>query len=118
MPAYTHRRLTATARCRARTGPSSSATTASGGAPSLAASGRHLSRSFSFLDPGHLDGLENLLPAALRVVAEFRQRQHPLVEIDEVHRFGVLVRMLLGQGDRNFLRIGPLHVPALISSPL
>src|SRR5574341_122095 len=75
----------------------------------------HVSRAssglFGFVDPGLLDGLENLLAAALRIVLEFRQRHHPLVEVDEVLRFRILVGVLLRQGDRDLLRIGPLHVP-------
>ena len=37
-------------------------------------------------DPGHLDRLEDLLAAALRVVVEPGQRQHPVAQIDEVDR--------------------------------
>src|SRR5918999_276992 len=107
------RRPIAKAAFPVRTAPSIAAITASGLAPSPRASAHAVvafSRSFSFLDPGLLDGLENPLAAALRVVAEARQRHHPLVEIDEVHRLRILVWMGFRQRNRNVLRISPSHV--------
>jgi hypothetical protein len=61
------------------------------------------------VDPRHLDRLEDLLAAVLRVVLEAGQCQHPLHEVGEAHRLRVDAGTRLGQGDGNFPRIGPLH---------
>src|SRR6188474_255432 len=110
-----HRSPTATAACRARTATSTAATTASGTARTAPASNRIFSGSLSLVDPRLLNGLENPLAAALRIVAEAGQRQHPLVEIDEVHRRRVLLRVRLAQRDGDVQGVGPLHAPALTS---
>ena len=62
-----------------------------------------------FLDPGHLDRLEDLLAAVLRIVVEAGQRHHPLHEVGEAHGLRIGVRARLGERDGDLARIGPLH---------
>src|SRR6185436_8545352 len=66
-----------------------------------------------FLDPRHLDRLEDLLSRALRIVVEAVQRHHLVAQLDEVDALRIDLGMLLGQRDRDVLRVDPLHFRSL-----
>src|SRR6476659_7146917 len=63
----------------------------------------------ALVHPGHLDGLENLLTAVLRVVVEAGQLLHPALEIGEDDRPRIDVRMFFGERERDVARVNPLH---------
>src|SRR5688572_5305851 len=71
--------------------------------------------SFSFVDPRHLDGLEDLFAAAPGVVVEARKGEHPVVEIGEANALRVDARMRFQQCYGDVLGVGPLH--ALLPPP-
>src|SRR5690242_21231581 len=64
---------------------------------------------FRLFNPGELDRFENLLAAALGVVGEAGQREHPMVEVGEADLLGIDVRVRFDEGDGDVLSIGPLH---------
>src|SRR5712692_1023605 len=59
------------------------------------------------VDPRHLDRLEDLLAAVLRVVVELVELLHPLEKIGETHGHRVYVGILLRDRDRE--SVGPFH---------
>src|SRR6185436_12421554 len=61
------------------------------------------------LVPLHLDGLEDPLVGALRVVVEIVQPDHPLVHVGKSHRERVRIRVRLQQRDGNVFRVAPFH---------
>lgn len=65
--------------------------------------------SVGLVDPGHLDGLQDLLAAAFRIIIETGQGQHPFAQLREAQRLGVDVRMGIGQRLGDLVSIGPLH---------
>src|SRR5258707_1339406 len=66
-------------------------------------------RLFHLADPRHLDRLEDLFAAVLRVVVELVERLHPLEKVGEAHRQGINVGIFFRQGDGDFKRVGPFH---------
>ena len=58
--------------------------------------------------------LEDFLARALRVVVEAVERQHPVVQVDEIHLVGIDIRVGVGERDGDVARIQPLHdwIPA------
>src|SRR5882672_757086 len=69
-------------------------------------------RLVDLVDPGHLDRLQDLLPAALRIVVEIVQLLHPLKEIGKAHRQRIDAGMRFGERDRDVQGVGPFHFPA------
>src|SRR5207245_5030220 len=61
------------------------------------------------VDPRHLDRLEDLLPAVLRVVVELVEFLHPLEQVGETHGQRVNVGILLRERDGDFEGVGPFH---------
>src|SRR6266852_9792595 len=61
------------------------------------------------VDPRHLDRLEDLLAAVLRVVVELVELAHPLEQVGEAHGQRVYVGIFFRQGDGDFDRVRPLH---------
>src|SRR5438477_11721133 len=61
------------------------------------------------VDPRHLDRLEDLLAAALRVVVELVERLHPLEQVGETHGQWIDVGIFFRQGYGDFERVGPFH---------
>src|SRR5713226_8339871 len=66
--------------------------------------------SFFFVEPGHLDGLEDLLVALVGVALEARQLADPLVQIGEAHAQGIDIRESLVQRDGDVLHILPAQL--------
>src|SRR5262249_10973760 len=62
---------------------------------------------FHFIEPGHLDRLEDLLVGPGGIVDEAVELGHPLVQVGEADVQHVLVGMLLDQREGDVLRIGP-----------
>src|SRR5688572_4347459 len=65
------------------------------------------------IEPGHLDGFEDLLVGRLGVVGEARQLRHVTMQVREPHRERVELRERLAQRDPDVLRVPPLHHPGI-----
>src|SRR5712692_4906904 len=61
------------------------------------------------VDPRHLDRLEDLLAAVLRVVVELVELAHPLEQVGEAHGQRVDVGIFFREGDGDFESVGPFH---------
>src|SRR5712692_1422344 len=73
-------------------------------------------RLLDLVDPRHLDRLEDLLAAALRVVVEAFELLHPPGQVGEAHEMRVHVRVLFRERDGDVEGVGPFHGgPYLIS---
>src|SRR5918996_1328544 len=74
-------------------------------------------RLITFLDPGGLDGLQDLLVRPVGIVLEIGQLQHPAVQVGEAQVDVVNIGMALLELDRDVLDIGPAqllrHLPSL-----
>src|SRR5216117_1905611 len=66
-------------------------------------------RLLHFVDPRHLDRLEDFFAAALRVVVELVERLHPLEEVCETYSQRIHLGIFCRQGDGDFKRVGPFH---------
>src|SRR5688500_2204019 len=75
-------------------------------------------RLITFLDPGGLDGLQDLLVRPVGIVLEIGQLQHPAVQVGEAQVDVVNIGMALLELDRDVLDIGPAqllrHLPSLL----
>src|SRR5574343_745987 len=72
--------------------------------------GFHRVASGDFVDPGLLDGFEDLLAAVLGIVVEIGQGHDPVAQIDKSDLQRVLVRMGIAQFDGDVVDVGPFHL--------
>src|SRR5580765_567455 len=61
------------------------------------------------VDPRHLDRLQDLLAAALRIIVEVFELAHPLEQVGEAHGERIGVGILFRQRDRDVQRVRPCH---------
>src|SRR5262249_28928023 len=71
----------------------------------------------SFVDPGGLDGFEDLLVGTARIVLEIGQFQHPAVQVGEAKIDVVGLGMALFQLNRDVLDVGPAQFAGHLASP-
>src|SRR5205814_2571473 len=74
--------------------------------------------SLPFVEPGHLDRLQDLLVRLVGIVGEARQLPHPLVQIGEADGERIRVRELLVQRDADLLDVVPGQLLGHVRSSL